>query len=73
MTENQTDLAEALTNAIVNFAKSIDDMRTALKNCRDYGMTDVEIRDTILLNIPEEDHPAFLSQWPMLSMMFATL
>lgn len=71
--ENRTDLAAALSDAIQDLAKAMNDMKEALTECRKSGMNDGDIRDAILENIPEEDRPAFMMQWPMISMMFNAL
>jgi hypothetical protein len=73
MTDHPSSLATNLTDSIMAFGQALEDLGSALKECRKQGMSDLDIRDTILQSIPEEDHAAFLQQWPMLSMMFAVL
>jgi hypothetical protein len=74
VTENQnSNMSESLTEAIQGFGNAIENMSKTLKSARASGMSDIDIRDSILLSIPEEDRPAFLQQWPMISMMFAML
>lgn len=69
----QTDHSQELANAIQQFSDAIENMSKTLKACRADGMDDGAIRDSIIMHIPEEDHPAFMMQWPMISMMFASL
>lgn len=62
-----------LFDAIKNLGKAIDDFRGTIKQCRESGMTDNDIRDEILAAMPEEDRPAFMQQWPYFSMMLNVL
>jgi hypothetical protein len=71
--ENETDLTANLTEAIEAFGDALGNMSKALKECRSSGMTDIDMRDEIMKNLPESDHAAFMAQWPMISMMFAML
>ena len=71
--ENPSNLAVRLGEAIQGFGDALQTMSNTLKECRESGMSDLDIRDTIMTQIPEEDHQAFMQQWPMLSMMFAVL
>lgn len=65
--------AESLAEAIKMFSDAIENMSQTLKKCRAEGMSDGDIRDAIVMQLPEEDRPAFMMQWPMLSMMFSAL
>jgi hypothetical protein len=73
VTESQNDLAQNLTDSIQDLGKAMEDMKDALTECRKAGMNDADIRDLIVMNLPEEDRPAFMSQWPMISLMFNAL
>ena len=74
MTENQIEtIADDLNEAILGFGQAIERFKNALKNCRDAGWTDNDIRDCILLSMPEEERAAFAQQWPYFSMMLNVL
>jgi hypothetical protein len=71
--ENQTSLVADLTESLQTLGDAIEAMSKSLKACRNAGMNDGEIRDAILFTLPEDQRPAFLQQWPMLSMMFTAM
>jgi hypothetical protein len=73
LVENQSDMVLSLTDAIQDFAKAIDDLQSSLKNCREAGFKDGDIRDAILYSLPESERPMFMQQWPMLSMMLSAI
>lgn len=72
MAINPDETAE-LVDAIQDMGAALNNFSAVLKRCREAGMTQLDMRDAILSQIPEEDHPAFLQQWPFLSMMLSSL
>ena len=73
LVEDQSEITESLTDAIKNLADALEKFKNVLQNCRKLGMTDIDIRDAILISLPEEDRPAFMAQWPYFSMMLHVL
>lgn len=65
--------AENLGKAVTDFIQSINDLATALKACREAGLSQVDIQRAVFDNIPDEDKPAFQQQWPMISMLLSAL
>lgn len=68
--ESQTETSsEKFIAAIKVLADALGQFKEALQECRKEGMTDNDIRDSILSTMPEEDRAEFIQQWPYFSMM----
>lgn len=62
-----------LTESLEALGAAMEKMQLSLKACREAGMNQLDIRDAILEQLPEENRAAFMQQWPMLSMMMMAL
>lgn len=73
MENGNSSIVADLTESLEDLGNAMEKMQKALKACREAGMNQIDIRDAILEKLPEENRAAFMSQWPMLSMMLAAL
>lgn len=70
--EDSSPIVE-LSMAIEMLGEAMGKLTAALKVCRESGYSQIDIRDAILERLPEEDRPAFMAQWPMISMVLMSI